>query len=1376
MVPSSFHPLIREWFAGVYGTPTAIQASAWPLIEAGEHVLALAPTGSGKTLTAFLSALSRFANGRYAADQLGVLYVSPLKALNEDIRRNLLEPIAGIRSRFEAAGLSFPAIRVETRSGDTPQAERRRFLLHPPSILAATPESLAILLLNPRGRAVLSSVKYVILDEIHTALGTKRGSFLSCQVDRLALAAGEFQRVALSATVSGGESAATLTGGLRPLAGGSFEGRPVRIAAPASEKRCELTVDFPPDLPASPESDEAGSFSRRYDVLAAYIIGRINGSRKTDGDSGVSRPFSTTLVFTDSRRRAERLALLLNGKAGCRIAFAHHGSLSRELRQDVERRLAEGSLPCVVATSSLELGIDIGGVDEVILAGSPSSASAALQRVGRSGHGAGRVSRGVLIPFHGMDLLLAAALSLAVHEKEIEAPRPVENPLDVLAQIVLALCAEKERDAGELYHTVRGFYVFRNLSRSSFDSVLRMLAGQGGKKAGGSFIPLRELKPRLYLDRLSGKLTPAPGLLPLLFTSGGVITGRGNYSLRIPGGGGAMIKIGELDEEFVWERRVGDCFDFGSRSWRITAIGSEAVEALPRSEAANQVPFWRAESPFRSPVLTRRLLAILDAYNRTVELPGLPGFSAAAVSSLKAYLDSQKAAQRGVPLAGSASIVIEIVSDKPAGRSAAAFSDGALCTVLLHTFRGSAVNYPLRLALAEDLEHTLSRRLESFQDDNALLLLMPCGAGPETLIRESLAAMSESGGAVTRGETLLRKRLESSGLFGAAFREAAERSLVLPRSPLGRRMPLWITRQKSKRLFDAAAKEDDFPVSAEAWRSCLVDLFDMEAFRNLIDELADGSVSIRCFESSRPSPFARDLVRQETNALIYEDDERKDRGGTGGTPSLSDRAIAEALGDPSLRPRLASSLVRDFTARLRRELNGWTAEDENGLAEWVKERIAIPLDEWELLLAALPPELARTAASDPSLGNKLLRIERSSAEGPAALIIHREWEAAWREEALSLLGAWLRYEGPLPLSRIAAVFGVSEAEAEDAVDALVEAEAAARHIAVSGAEPHVFTGDDLAGDRENLDLLLRLSRKKARPRPRERPAALLVPFLALRQGLCVRETAEQSGETNKPWKALAGFSAPVRLWESEIFPSRFSGYTPRLLDGELRDGSCVFYGTGKERAAFCAPDDLDLVSTGGARDEVFAGISDRHFFDRPRDFWEIKEALAASSGVSDNRTAAASLWEAVWEGRLSADSWEALRRGAVHGFVPDEAEETRAPDGSAPPGYPFGQTRRRIPRALRNRWKEGAPVRGNWFSLTGDYPPDESPLDAEELNRGRVRLLIERWGILCGPLLEREAPLLSWARLLPTIRRMELAGELAAGRFFGGINSLQFAP
>ncbi|MFH2116356.1 MAG: DEAD/DEAH box helicase, partial [Spirochaetota bacterium] len=645
---SGFHPLIKSWFLEKYGRPTQVQAEAWPRIAAGGHILASAPTGSGKTLAAFLVAISRFASGGASGgascdatagetfagiaagetvagvaagaagggldpSRLSVLYVSPLKALNEDIRLNLLGPLHELDAWFTARGAVFPRVRVATRSGDTPPAERRRTLSDPPSILCTTPESLAILLASRRGLQLLSDLRLVILDEVHALLGNKRGTLLACSVGRLVALAGEFQRVALSATVKPFEAAASFVGGQRLIcaSGGTaadgqavYSPRQVAIVAARSDKRYELSVEWPMETTVSGESwvfgkaaaaGEAGQAGQaghdghdgipagRYTAMAAALVeglakrrgaGGRGGSREGDGegDGEGGRP---TVVFTDSRRRAERLAAMLNELGGEGTAWSHHGSLSREVRHAVEERLRRGELACVVATGTLELGIDIGSIDCVALAGTPSRADQVLQRVGRAGHSVGQVSTGVFYPFHGMDLLQAAAAVGAARDGDVDLAMIPEAPLDVLAQTLLSMVLFTERNLDGLFDEIRCFQPYVSLSRKDFDQVVGMLSGRyHGTR-------LKELAPRVYLDNEKHTIRAREGATMLIYSSGGSIPDRGYYAMRLAGaeggqdsgstpdpGSGPGVKIGELDEEFVFERKVGNSFAFGSQAWK----------------------------------------------------------------------------------------------------------------------------------------------------------------------------------------------------------------------------------------------------------------------------------------------------------------------------------------------------------------------------------------------------------------------------------------------------------------------------------------------------------------------------------------------------------------------------------------------------------------------------------------------------------------------------------------------------------------------------------------------------------------------------------------------------------------------------------------
>ncbi|MBU1079945.1 MAG: DEAD/DEAH box helicase, partial [Spirochaetes bacterium] len=669
-LPGSFHPLVRSWFAERYGEPTPVQAEAWPLIAGGGHVLASAPTGSGKTLTAFLGALSRFASGDYPSEGLSVLYVSPLKALNEDVRLNLLQPARELGAWFSARGQAFPRLRILSRSGDTPQSERRSMLKAPPAILCTTPESLAILLASRSGLSLLSAVRLLILDEVHAVLGTKRGSALACSVGRLALVAGEFQRVALSATVRPFEEAARFVGGRRLVrgAGGEdgagglpgvrlegraarFEPRAVAVVAPPASKRYELSVAWPAapirvrPPSAGPGESEPDEATGRYDAVVSDLAERIAGER-------------ATIVFADSRRRTERLAAMLNEACGEGTAWAHHGSLSRDVRKAVETRLKEGRLRCVVATGTLELGIDVGSVDLVAMAGAPARADQLLQRAGRAGHGVGLASRAVVYPFHGLDLLAAAAAVGAALEADIDEVRPPRCPLDVLAQALLSMVLFGERRLDELFDEVRSFYPFEALARPDFDAVVGMLSG----RYSGSRV--KELSGRVYLDAERSTIKAREGAAMLLYSSGGSIPDRGYYAMRLAGDGG---KIGELDEEFVFERRVGNSFSFGSQAWRIVDIGDEAVTVAPLDRDADFMPFWKADkAPRGSSVCLRMLDACADYQvdpagfaSRLAALGFLPG----AADALADFLGSQARAQGGSPLPSRAIVPVEIFRD-----------------------------------------------------------------------------------------------------------------------------------------------------------------------------------------------------------------------------------------------------------------------------------------------------------------------------------------------------------------------------------------------------------------------------------------------------------------------------------------------------------------------------------------------------------------------------------------------------------------------------------------------------------------------------------------------------------------------------------------
>ncbi|HOZ72561.1 MAG TPA: helicase-related protein, partial [Spirochaetales bacterium] len=1275
---------------------------------------------------------------------------------------------------------AFPRLRIASRSGDTSQSERRGMIARPPAILCVTPESLAIMLASRSGLAMLGSVRLLILDELHAVLGSKRGAALACSVGRLALFAGEFQRVALSATVEPFDVAARFAAGSRlergPDGAARYEPRAMAVVAPPASKRYELSVAWPAAplrvRPPTAGPDERETDDRmidepagRYDAIADELAERLERER-------------STIVFADSRRRAERLAAMLNERSGDGTAWAHHGSLSKDVRKAVEARLKDGRLRCVVATSTLELGIDVGAIDLVALAGSPQRADQLLQRAGRSGHRVGLTSRAVVYPFHGLDLLAAAAAVGAALDRDIDPMRPPREPLDLLAQVVLSMVLFGERRLGELYDEVRSFPPYADLARADFDAVVGMLAG----RFAGSRV--RELAGRAYLDEEHGTLRAKEGAAMLLYSAGGSIPDRGYYAMRLADG----TRLGELDEEFVFERRVGNSFSFGSQAWRIVDIGDEAVTVAPLDRDADFMPFWKAEKAARGASIARRMLGLCAAFDAdpdalAAELRGRLGFSPEAAKALVAFLSSQSRAQRGERLPSPGSVVIEAFRDPEAKAGATA--------LIVHTLRGSAVNEPLGLALSSLLRDRLGVPVERLSNDDSVSLSMPLVDRDEAVraLVDALRSLADPG-TLSRA---LRGALVGSAIFGAAFRENAGRALLLPRAGFGRRTPLWVTRLRAKRLLERTSGYDGFPIAAETWKTVLEQRFDLASLSALCAGLADGSVAAPIFSPAAPSPFARQCGWAETNRYLYEDDESTIySSGTpaGGAAGAAEAAITRAMSDPAARPRVDPAIASAYGRRLRRELPGWAPSTPDGLADWVEERLVIPLDEWDALLAWCPEELreaALAALASPGAGTGLLsRLEAFTLPGAQeAVVTRREGKAALIEAAsrpdgqAALAARWLPYAGPVTLGRLGCLFGPGAAE-----PGLLEAAGVVVGPGL-GVQPRSRSGEpaveapsvsahaaDAPGacDRDVLESLLRQGRAAARPKVRARPARDLPAFVAALQGLRDRllPDAEPAPDdamaglaaTRRALETLSGYPAPAGLWETEILPARVPGYRPEYLDRLLAEGEFIWFGAGERVVAFAAAADYEVFAPGTPS----ALLSPR---DGPLDAWAIKARHGLSIAELEER-----LWAELWAGAIGSDGFEAVRLAAGRGFK-------RV--ATASPADPIGTDRRptrgkptRVPSALRARWKDGPVLVGAWFALALD---DEGPADEAdllELDCRAVRAVVRRYGVLFPAMLDRELPRARWGNLARALRRMELSGELACGRFFEGPDGPQF--
>jgi len=1376
-----FHPLLRRWFLERYRVPTDVQRRAWPVVAAGGNLLAVAPTGSGKTLCAFLWSVHQLLSGAWENGATRVLYVSPLKALNNDVRRNLLGPLEELRLLFERERCPVPEIRVLTRSGDTPEPERRQMLRRPPEILITTPESLNLLLSSPRAREILTGVRTVILDEIHAVAASKRGTHLMTAVERLALLSGEFQRIALSATVTPLQRIAEFVGGYRLNREGGearYTPRPVEVVHSPGSRPLELSVRFPPARSAPVPSGESAILGSGgwedpfWEPFVAECLERI----------GINR---STLIFTNTRRHAEKVARLINERSGQPLAYAHHGSLSREIRTVVEQKLKDGELAAIVATSSLELGIDVGELDEVLLLQTPFSVASALQRIGRAGHGVGRVSRGRIYATHGRDLLNAAVMAVLVRAQSIEELRPVENPLDVLAQVILSMTGIQPWDIDELFETLRASAPYHHLSRGMFDRVLDMLAGRYEESR------VRELKPRVLLDRSRNRVSGRAGALPLIYRGGGTIPDRGYYELRVRGTG---ARIGELDEEFVWERKEGDTFNLGTQNWRITRIEANSVEVAPWRGPVSITPFWRAEKGARDFAFCEAVGGFLERADARLEDPDLEGWigrelelDGEAGASLAGFLRRQKRAT-GKALPHRHHLLIEHVGG-PLARA-------GFRRVVLHTLWGARVNQPLALAIsaAWKLRHGRAAPAQApppeiFADDDCLMILLPgeeAPGDPAFDVRRILSLVAPAGsGAAPRIEELLRLPLEASGFFGARFRENAGRALLLPRSDFSRRVPLWLTRIRSKGLLSAVRGYPEFPILLETWRSCLRDDFDLDTLKRLLGELGRGEIGVSEAHTAGPSPFAENIGWIQTNQHMYEGDALSQ----GGASSVSGGLIREVLYTPHLRPRIQPGLVRELERKLQRTAEGYSPLDGDELWDWVRERLFVPLGEWYGLLQAMQ----RDHGLDPGILRKDLRqrlrycrLPGGTSRGvcaadilPRLLRVLGESSGEDSTELSAILGEWLRYYGPLDPDVPAQVFGISASRLARTLEVLVEGGLAVYdELTVDARRPELC-------DAENLEILLRLTRSASRPGLQARPLEELPLFLALRQGVRIRDPeadppagphrtgAGLDSPDQEPVKVLAdclerllGYPAPAELWEAEILPARLHAYSGRWLDALLGQTGLLWFGGGRKRIAFCLASDLDLFQEprdpegGNPRDSLrglLPSLRGRYTM------WDLAEHGGMSSADVTRE-----LWRLVWQGLLSGEGFEVVRRGLRGDF----RVEGPGRDRSGAPRAPGGRAAGRGRGGSFDRWRLSRPLETRWFAL--EAPEAGDLLEQEELNRERARQLLQRYGVLFRELLQKELPHLRWPRLFRTLRLMELSGELLSGYFFESIPGVQF--
>lgn len=1353
-----FSALTREWFAGTFAAPTAAQQQAWSAIADGDNTLVIAPTGSGKTLAAFLWAIDDLVGS--AADHgpgTKVLYVSPLKALAVDVERNLRTPLTGIGRIAERSGVPAPAINVGVRSGDTPPARRREMLTKPPDILITTPESL-FLMLTSAARETLATVRTVIVDEVHAVAATKRGAHLALSLERLdQLLDTPAQRIGLSATVRPPEEVARFLSGARPTT----------IVAPPAAKTFELSVQVPvPDM-ANLENNTI------WPDVEERIVDLIEAHQ-------------SSIVFANSRRQAERLTSRLNeihaertgielsedpnpkvaggapaqlmasGQANgapTLLARAHHGSVSKEQRAQVEDDLKRGRLKAVVATSSLELGIDMGTVDLVIQVESPPSVASGLQRIGRAGHQVGEISQGVLFPKHRTDLIGCAVTVQRMRAGEIEAMKVPANPLDVLAQHTVAAAALEPLDADRWFDAVRRSAPFTTLPRSAFEATLDLLSG---KYPSTEFA---ELRPRLVYDRDAGVLTGRPGAQRLAVTSGGAIPDRGLFTVYLAGDSETPSRVGELDEEMVYESRPGDVISLGATSWRITEITHDRVLVIPAPGQPARLPFWRGDSVGRPAELGAAVgaftgeLARLD-HAEFVDRCRAMGFDDYATDNLWRLLDDQRQATTAVP--SDATLVVERFHDE--------LGDWR---VILHSPYGLRVHGPWALAVARRLRDRYGIDEQPTASDDGIIVRLP----------DTVSDTGESPGFAElfvfdadEIEPIVTAEVGGSALFASRFRECAARALLLPRRHPGKRSPLWHQRQRAAQLLDVARKYPDFPMVLEAVRECLQDVYDVPALTGLMARLAQRRLRMVEVQTAIPSPFAASLLFGYVGAFMYEGDaplaERR-----AAALSLDSVLLAELLGRVELRELLDADVIAGTERQLQHLTEDRAARDAEAVADLL--RLLGPLTEQEVA--------ARSSAEDVAGWLEGLRAAKRAL---TVAFAGQTWWAAAEDVGLlrdgvgvavpvgvpaafldsaadplaELLGRYARTRGPFTTQQAATRFGLGLRVAADVLSRLAVDGRVVRGEFTDAATSGLAGGEQWC-DTDVLKILRRRSLAALRAQVEPVSTAAYGRFLPGWQQVGSVHSAGIDGLASVI-DQLAGVPMPASAVEPLVFGQRVRDYQPAMLDELLAAGEVTWSGCG----ALGGSDGWVAFHVADSAPLSMAAPVEIEFTDVHR---AILDTLGAGGAYFFRQLAAepadefkTALWELIWAGWVTGDTFAPVRAvlsGTRKRSTPAHRHRHRPPRLSRY-SVAHAQTRTADPT-----------VAGRWSAL----PPVEP--DSTVRAHFQAETLLGRYGVLTKGAVAAEGVPGGFAMLYKVLTAFEDAGRCQRGYFVESLGGAQFA-
>jgi ATP-dependent helicase Lhr and Lhr-like helicase len=1341
----AFHPAVNRWLERAFEAPTPAQAQAWPAIQAGRHTLIAAPTGSGKTLAAFLAAIDLLVRETLERgglrDETYIVYVSPLKALSNDIRRNLEAPLAGIRDELRAMDLPDVEIRTAVRSGDTPQHERQSMRRRPPHIVVTTPESLYILLGSESGRAMLASVRSVIVDEIHAMVGSKRGLHLALSLERLeALAGRRLTRIGLSATQRPIEEVARFLVGTRQLRAdgeadcaiidiGHFRRRDLQIEVPAAPLEAVMSGDV---------------WTQVYDRLA-----QLAGEHRT------------TLIFVNTRRHAERVARHLSERMGETLVAAHHGSMAKELRLAAESRLKRGELKALVATASLELGIDIGDVDLVCQLASPRSIAALLQRVGRSGHSLGGTPKGRLFPLSRDDLIECAALLDCVRRAELDRLRIPAKPLDVLAQQIVAEVAAREWDLDELFALLQRAYPYRDLRRAELDDVVRMLAEGFTTRRGrrGALI---------HYDAVNRQVRGRRGARLTALTSGGTIPDTADYTVLLEP---QSQPVGTINEDFAVESLQGDVFQLGNTSYRILRVEQGTVRVEDAHGQPPSIPFWLGEAPGRSDELSQgvsrlrgeigiRLDGGLDAAVRWLE--DEVGIAGPAAVQAAGHLAAARAALGILPTRET--IVFERFFDEAGGMQ-----------LVIHSPFGSRVNRAWGLALRKRFCRSFNFELQAAATEDAIVLSLTTAHSFEL---EEVSRYLHS----NTVRPLLVQALCAAPMFPARWRWSAAIALALPRFRGGRKVPAPLARMAAEDLLasvfpdQVACAENlsgeleipDHPLVRQAIRDCLEEAMDIDGLEALLRALESGAVAVVARDLTEPSPLALEVLSARPYAFLDDAplEERRTQavlsrrwldpeaaGDLGALdPSAIARARAEAWPDAADADELHDALcwltfMTEAEIGRRADWSGWAASlaagrraarlSSGGAALWVAaERLP-------LLQAILPDALPQPPIEAPP-----------------------QYSRPWSEEEalVEIARGRLQGLGPVCAADLGAPIGASAGRMAPALAAL-QAEGSAMHGRFTAQAP-----DD--GEWCERGLLARIHRytvKRLRAEIEPVEPRDLLRFLLEWQRAAPRARMEGPDAVAAVLAQLEGFEAPATAWETEILPARINEYDPAWLDEQCLAGRFVWARLARRRAE-SAP------AAGPVRGTPITLLGRRHL-----------RAWATLAGPVD-AGAPSSKARGVLEqlGAHGASFFDEIVEAT--GLLPSQAEEGLAElvGLGLVNSDSFGglrallvpSDRRRSSTGLRRRRRAlfGMDSAGRWALVRREQSSAANGRTDPETTELVARGLLRRWGVVFWRLLAREADWLPpWRELLFCYRRLEARGEIRGGRFVAGLSGEQFA-